>query len=91
LANITLSNTFDKELYTAELVETAENESFFAKFTGGKDAVVNVDKRPSQGGGAQCNYAIRPYLTPRSVTNGPLDGQDSSASLILWKITSSSG
>jgi len=76
LANITISNTFDKQLYTAELVKTAENDAFWKRFTGGSSSIVNVDNRPEKGGGAQCNYAIRPYLAPRSVTNGPLDGQE---------------
>lgn len=77
MANTVISNTFDKQLYTEQLVRTAENESFWKKFTGtSTDSLVNVDRRPSQGGGAQCNYAIRPYLAPRSVTNGPLDGQE---------------
>ena len=76
MANITVSNQFEKQLYTEELVKTAENDSFWKQLTGDENSVVNVDSRPSSGGGAQCNFALRPYLVPRSVTNGPLDGQE---------------
>jgi len=76
MANTTVSNAFDKQLYMEDLVKTAENNSFWKQLAGGESSVVNVDRRPEKGGGAQCNYGLRPYLVPRSVTNGPLDGQE---------------
>jgi len=77
VANTTVSNTFDKDLYTEELVRSAVNDSFWKKFVGtGTDGLVQTDRRPESSGGASCSYAIRPYLSPRSVTNGPLDGQE---------------
>jgi N4-gp56 family major capsid protein len=87
MANITVSNAFDKQLYMEDLVKTAENNSFWKQLAGGESSVVNVDRRPEKGGGAACNYALRPYLVPRSVTNGPLDGQERQLSYFKDSLT----
>jgi len=77
VANITLDTSFDLKLFTKKLVKTSENDSFWKKFTGTEDSsLVKVDNRPQKSGGASCTYGLRPYLAPRSVTNGPLDGQE---------------
>lgn len=79
MADTVLTSDSEKRLYQENLFISAENDSLWAKFTGSMDnpnAIVNVDNRPELDGGARADYAIRPYIKPSSVTNGPLDGQE---------------
>ena len=88
MSTTVLTSSSEKRLYEQELYDTVENESFWAAMASeSTSSIVQVDNRPEKGNGARLDFALRPYLPPRSITNGPADGQERKLSYYYDNLT----